>query len=132
MAGYRDVVAWQKAMGLAERLYRFAASLPPDERFVLAAQLRRAAVSVPSNIAEGHERRSRADYARFIAIACGSIAEIETQLELTQRLGIGDSSCRDEALRCSDELGRILRAIHRSLRTSAVSDDSAMYQHPSD
>jgi len=83
---YRELVVWQKAMSLAEAAYAVAGLLPDSERFGLSSQIRRAAISVPSNIAEGHERRSRAEYRRFIAIACGSLAELETQLELANRL----------------------------------------------
>ena len=83
---YRELIVWQKAMALAEASYAIADELPDIERFGLASQMRRSAVSVASNIAEGHERRSRADYRRFIAISCGSLAELETQLELSLRL----------------------------------------------
>lgn len=71
VTNYRELVVWGKAMALAEAVYSVVQVLPPIERFGLSGQLRRAAVSVPSNIAEGHERRSRADYRRFITIACG-------------------------------------------------------------
>ena len=113
---YRELVVWQKAMALAGATYAVARSLPESERFGLCAQLRRAAISVASNIAEGHERRSRADYRRFVAIACGSLAELETQLELASRLYAIDAAIMAPALSLADETGRLLRSIERALR----------------
>jgi len=78
---YRELVAWQKAMDLVEVVYRVTKSFPADERFGLVSQLRRAAVSVPSNIAEGHSRPT-ADYVRFLNIARGTLREVETSLKL--------------------------------------------------
>ena len=121
---YRELIVWQKAMALAEASYAIADELPDIERFGLASQMRRSAVSVASNIAEGHERRSRADYRRFIAISCGSLAELETQLELSLRLYAIDIS---PAAALADETGRLLRAIERGLR-AAVEEDSAEYE----
>ena len=86
-ASHRKLLAWQEAMSLVEAVYRDTAVLPPDERFGLVAQVRRAAVSVPSNIAEGTARHSRRELRQFVSIACGSISELETQLELAVRLG---------------------------------------------
>src|SRR4051812_25035167 len=113
---YRDLIVWRKAMALAERVYVFSNRLPDTERFGLCAQLRRAAVSIPSNIAEGHERRSRADYRRFIAIACGSLAELETQSELACRIHLDGQAVPADIQTLTDETGRLLRAIERSLR----------------
>src|SRR5665213_3139285 len=113
---YRDLIVWQKAMTLAEATYAFAGSLPDIERFGLSAQMRRAAVSVASNIAEGHERRSRADYRRFIIIACGSLTEVETQLELALRLHPTDPAAAQRMAGLIAETGRLLRAIERALR----------------
>jgi four helix bundle protein len=100
-------------MELAEAVYRAAAGLPESERFGLASQLRRAAVSIPSNIAEGHARQARADYLRFLRIARGSVAEVSTHLELAERLGIlrTDPQLRDLVA----EEARILQALIRSL-----------------
>jgi four helix bundle protein len=125
---YRDLIVWQKAMTLAEATCAFAGSLPDIERFGLSAQMRRAAVSVASNIAEGHERRSRADYRRFIIIACGSLAEVETQLELALRLHPTDPAAAQRMAGLIDETGRLLRAIERALRTSTIAETAAEYQ----
>src|SRR5262245_28142903 len=83
----KDLVAWQVAMDLAETVYKSTRAFPADERFGLRLQLRRAAVSVASNIAEGHGRINRRDYARFVLIARGSLKETETQILLSLRLG---------------------------------------------
>ena len=123
---YRELVVWQKAMLLAESTYAVARSLPESERFGLCTQLRRAAVSVASNIAEGHERRSRADYRRFVAIACGSLAELETQLELAWRLHTVDAAIMGPAQSLADETGRLLRSIERALR-SEISESAEDY-----
>lgn len=78
---------WQDAMQLVERVYLMTAHFPAEERFALSAQIRRAAISVPSNIAEGAARRSTAEYQRFLSIARGSLAELSTQLQIATRLG---------------------------------------------
>ena len=83
---YRDLVVWQKAMDLAVDVYRLAKFFPKDERYRLASQMTRAAASVPANIAEGHGRGTARDYANFLAIAKGSLAELETYLTLAVRI----------------------------------------------
>lgn len=85
---YRDLLVWQKAMHLVEEVYQLTSRFPPDERFGLVAQLRRAAVSIPSNIAEGQARKSTREFVQFISLAEGSLAEVDTQLLLSERLGL--------------------------------------------
>ncbi|MGN0854737.1 MAG: four helix bundle protein [Kiritimatiellia bacterium] len=85
--GYKDLIVWQKGMELVEEVYRLIKAFPADERFRLGAQLSRAVVSVPSNIAEGYGRGSSSDYAHFLSIARSSLYEVETQLEIALRLG---------------------------------------------
>ena len=85
-------------MQLVEAVYRATSSFPVDERFGLTAQLRRAAISVPSNIAEGAARRSTSEYLRHLSFARGSLAELSTQLEIAQRLGFGTNPIIDVAL----------------------------------
>src|SRR5690348_7309713 len=85
---YRDLLVWQKAMYLVEEVYQLTSRFPPDERFGLAAQLRRAAVSIPSNIAEGQARKSTREFVQFISLAEGSLAEVDTQLLLSELLGL--------------------------------------------
>jgi four helix bundle protein len=84
---HQKLDVWRDAMTLVEVIYRLTAAFPSDEKFGLTAQLRRAAVSVPSNIAEGAARTSRTEYVRFLSIARGSLAEIDTQIEIARRLG---------------------------------------------
>lgn len=86
-SNYRDLDAWQVAMDLVTAIYSVTTSFPPDERYGLTTQLRRAAVSVPSNLAEGNARVNLREYRRFVLIARGSLAEIDTQIELAMRLG---------------------------------------------
>jgi four helix bundle protein len=90
-------------------------------------QMRRAAVSIASNIAEGHDRRSRAEYRRFIAVACGSLAELETKFELVQRLYPLDAAALTTATHLADETRRLLRSIERALRHSVVGEASVSY-----
>ncbi|MBK8068916.1 MAG: four helix bundle protein [Rhodanobacteraceae bacterium] len=90
VTSYRDLVVWQKAMELAVAVYAAAGKLPRDEKFGLAAQVQRAVVSVPSNIAEGHSRQSQREFAQFLSVALGSLAESSTQVELAGRLKLLD------------------------------------------
>ncbi|WPL18257.1 four helix bundle protein [Thiorhodovibrio winogradskyi] len=84
---YKDLIVWQKALDLVEIVYQVTRVFPKEELYALTNQLRRAAVSIPSNIAEGHARSSTRDFHRFLSIARGSLAEVETQLLIAQRLG---------------------------------------------
>jgi four helix bundle protein len=112
---YRDLLVWQRAMDLALAVYSLSRSFPECERFALVSQLRRAAVSVPSNIAEGHVRSSTRDFLRFLSIAAGSLAEIETQLLLSHRLDYVDAQRMNVTLKDADELGRMIRGLQASL-----------------
>ena len=112
---YRDLVAWQKAMNLAELVYRETAEFPQEERYGLTSQMRRAAVSVPSNIAEGQGRRSTdEEFSRFLAIALGSICELETQLELSVRLQFMNKDAAARVRPLVDEVGKIVSGLRRS------------------
>ena len=95
MQGVQSTV-WQKAMDLVEECYRMTDAFPRSEEFGLKAQMRMAAVSIPSNVAEGNVRHSSNEYCRFLAIALGSTAELETQIELARRLGLGSEAKSDE------------------------------------
>jgi len=86
VVSYKDLTVWQKSMDLVEEVYEITKRLPKEERYSLISQMQRAAVSIPSNIAEGKMRGTRKDYAHFLRIAFGSGAELETQIELVQRI----------------------------------------------
>jgi four helix bundle protein len=113
---FRDLVAWQRAMDLAEGIYRVTHLLPPDERFGLVTQMRRSARSIPANIAEGYGRARTGDYRRFLAIAFGSLLELETDLELASRLGLIPNPQLRSVMALASEVGHLLAALRRSLR----------------
>lgn len=117
VAGYRDLKVWQLGMEITERIYHITNSFPSDERFGLTSQMRRAAVSVPANIAEGHARGFTKDYVRFLAVSVGSLAEVETFLELSIRLGFGKPESVHELIELISEERRMLRGLQRSLRS---------------
>ena len=114
---YKNLAVWQLSMDLAVAAYAVARALPAEERFELSAQLRKAAVSVPCNIAEGHGRYSNADFARFLSIASGSAREIEVQVLLAVRLYSIPAELAERALELADHVGRkiarLISAIHR-------------------
>ena len=114
----RDLEAWKRSMGLAEGCYRFTEGFPRSAVFGLAAHIRKSAVSIPSNIAEGHGRRSRAAYGSFIGIAMGCQAELETQIELARRLGFGRDADAVTLLETAAEVGRILHGLRLALGVS--------------
>ena len=118
---YEDLVAWQKARELGLAIYRATSAFPDHERFGLTAQLRRAGVSVASNIAEGYGRGTRADYLRFLRIARGSVCEIETQLLFALDLGYLESAPCEGIRAIADECGRVLGGLIRSIEASGVS-----------
>jgi len=112
---YRDLEVWQLAMALAKQIYAVTASFPSDERFGLINQMRRASVSVPSNIAEGHARASTAEFQPYISIAMGSVAELETQVLLSLDLGFLNPDQQEQLMPKLDQIGKMLRGLHRSL-----------------
>ena len=115
---YRDLLAWQRAMDLAELVYRLTEHYPPRERFGLSSQMRRASVSIPSNIAEGHRQRSGA-YVRHLVIAMGSHGELDTQEQLSFRLHYIVDSDRDRLIALTDEVGRLTNGLLQSLYSRA-------------
>jgi four helix bundle protein len=102
----RDLEIWQMGMDVTREIYSLTASFPDSERFGLTSQMRRAAVSIPSNIAEGFARRSRREFAHFLSITLGSIAELETQLTLARDLGHLDEAQHDQLLDTLTLLGK--------------------------
>ena len=113
---YRDLIAWQKAMELAEKVYRATDTLPDGEKFGLISHMRRSAVSVPSNIAEGFGRARKVEFVRFLEIAKGSLFELQTQGELARRLGWLQGEPLAMIRDLTRELDAILSGLIRSLR----------------
>jgi four helix bundle protein len=113
--GYQDLVVWQKAMALCSDVYRVTSLLPNSEKFGLMAQMRRAAVSIPSSIAEGHSRQTAGDFRHHLQIARGSVAELETQLLLCIQLTLVESQALEGCRRLCGELSRMLNALIKRL-----------------
>ena len=113
---YRELKAWQRSIDLAEKVYKLTRDFPRAELYGLSAQMRAAAISIPSNIAEGWGRRSRREYGRFVLIARGSNDELQTQLVLAARLKFGDRDLIDETTTLSDEVGRLLAGLYAFLQ----------------
>ncbi|MFL5486830.1 MAG: four helix bundle protein [Gemmatimonadaceae bacterium] len=112
---YRDLRVWNTAMALTLEVYRITESFPLRERFGLTSQLRRAAVSVPSNIAEGHARATRGEYKNFLSVARGSIAEVEVQLSLAEQLGYVHSPVLVQAIGYCDAISRMITRLKQAL-----------------
>lgn len=111
--GYRDLIAWQKAIALVVSSYSVARCLPPEERYELGKQLRRSSISIPANIAEGAGRRHRADYARFLTFSRGSLSELETYLEIIRLLEFAPLERTEPAIELASEVGRMLTVMLR-------------------
>jgi four helix bundle protein len=114
---YRDLVVWQKAMELVTEVYRVTKKFPKDELFGLTGQMRRAAVAVPSNIAEGYGKSSRKEYIYFLTHARGSLLELETQVLIASNLSYLKESETDDLLSLVSEVGRIIHGLLSSLKT---------------
>ncbi len=114
---YRDLIAWQKAMDLVEIIYSLTRGFPKEELYGLTSQMRRSAISIPSNIAEGQGRGSKPDFARFLSIAYASIRELETQLLIAQRLGYLSQERLLPALNLCDEIGRLTTGLRKKLQS---------------
>jgi four helix bundle protein len=119
---YRDLVAWQKAVDLVVEVYRESSSWPADERYGLTSQVRRAVVSVPANIAEGSGRNGTAELRRFLTIAHGSLCEVQTHLEIAERLGFMVPSASAPLFERGAEISRIINGLIRSLDRSQSSE----------
>lgn len=108
---FRDLVVWKRAIQLTVAVYKMSCDFPREELYGLTSQIRRSAVSVPSNIAEGQGRLSSGEFRQFLGIARGSNFELQTQLEVARALGIGDAKRIDEAEGLSHEVGKMIHAI---------------------
>ncbi len=118
---YKDLVAWQKSMTLVTEVYRASQKFPKEEVFGLTSQTRRAAISIPSNIAEGHARTSIKEFQYFLSNARGSLAELETLLTLSYQLTYINENAKNRLLDGVGEIGRILNGLISSLKRSSKS-----------
>jgi len=112
---YKDLVVWQKAIELAKLIYQLTNNFPSGEKFGLVAQMRRAAVSIPSNVAEGQARHTTGEFVQFVSHAEGSVAELNTQLILSVELRFCSSATSDAAFALIAEIRRMLNALRRRL-----------------
>jgi four helix bundle protein len=113
--GYRDLVVWQQAMDVAVETYRLTSSFPKEEMFGLTSQMRRAAVSIASNIAEGEGRKSKNEFSHFLGIALGSKSELETQLILSERVNLLKATDTEPIKKSLDDIGKMLTALRRKI-----------------
>lgn len=118
---YKDLVAWQKAMDLVTAVYRASAVFPRDEIFGLTSQIRRAAVSIPSNIAEGQGRLSENEFRHFLGQSRGSLMEVETQTQIAMNLGYFREEDATKLLQSCAEVGRILNGLISSVTKTSSS-----------
>ena len=115
---YKDLIVWNQSMDLAVAVYDATKSWPKEELYGLTSQVRRAATSVPSNIAEGYGREIRGSYQQFLRIAQGSLKELETQLMIAERTGIASKTTTDTLLANAESVGKLLRLLIRKLSTT--------------
>jgi four helix bundle protein len=116
---YDELIAWQKAMDLAQTVYAVTSHFPREETYGLSAQMRKSAVSIPSNIAEGQGRRTTGEFLQHLSIAHGSLRELETQTVLAGRLGILDGNRLEELVGLCAEVGRLINGLSNSLGRKA-------------
>ncbi len=112
---YRDLLVWQRAMDLVETIYRATGSFPKEELYGLTAQLRKAAVSIPSNIAEGQGRHSDREFRKFLLISHGSLREAETQVLIAARLGYVSEEVKARVLESAAEVGRLINGLLKAV-----------------
>lgn len=113
--GYRDLIAWQKGMEICELIYRITKGFPKEEMYGLTSQMRRAAVSIPSNLAEGQLRNSKNEFRQFVSISLGSCGELDTQMELAHRFGYVPNKDIDSLCELVNEEMRILHGLRNKL-----------------
>jgi len=116
MAHFKELIVWQKSINLVTEIYRVTEKFPSNEIYGLTSQLRRASVSIPSNIAEGNSRRSKADYLQFLRIARGSCSEIETQIIISKNLGFIDNTIFETLSFNIIEISKMINGLINSLK----------------
>jgi len=120
LKSYRDLRVWQDSLDITKKIYLLTKSFPRSEQYGLTSQMRRAAVSIPSNIAEGHARIGTGEYLRFLSIALGSIAELETQLIISQRLDYLSAQDLSSVMEQLARVGKMLRNLYKSIEPYRV------------
>ena len=121
LKSYRELKVWEKSYDLCVKIYRRTKGFPSEERYVLTSQIRRSALSIPSNIAEGYGRKTKADYIRILYIAYGSVCELDTQILLAGDLNYLQTNVRNEFNQDISEVEIMLKALIRSLEKKNVS-----------
>lgn len=121
--GYRDLLVWQKSMQLAVEVYKLTSKFAREEVYGLTSQVRRSAISVPSNIAEGHGRLSKKEFRQFLGIAKGSIYELQTQLELAEKLQMASSGSIQPSIEISQEVGKMIFSLLGSMECSSGAEN---------
>ena len=116
ITSYKDLIVWKKAVELAIVIYRLTDKFPKEEVYGLTSQMRRAAVSIPSNIAEGSIRGSKKDFCHFLRIASGSVAELETQVEISKNLPFGKNLNYDEVSNLAIEVNKMIHGLIAKLK----------------
>jgi four helix bundle protein len=116
---YKDLRVWQDSMAIAEACYALTRAFPRDELFGLTSQIRRAAASVPANIAEGYGRETKGAYVQSLRVAQGSLKELETHLLLAERVGVSKRGASEQITTRCDQVGKMLRALIRAIQNSA-------------
>jgi four helix bundle protein len=117
LSSYRELVVWQKSIALTVTIYKITRGYPADERFGITSQMRRAATSIPANIAEGQARRSTGEFLQSLGIARGSLAELETFLVLSEQLNLLAAPTSEDLLKDCAEINKMLTALMKSLST---------------
>ena len=116
LKSYKDLIVWQKSMDLVFMVYKLTKSFPKEEQFGLVAQMQRAAVAIPSNIAEGYARQHKPEYIQFLSIAYASGAELETQLKIAEKLGYGDRGTYLKIYSLLEEVSKMLNVMMTKLK----------------
>jgi len=119
-SSFKDLVVWQRSLQLCAAVYKLTANFPSDERFGLTNQLRRASVSVASNIAEGYGRSTTGEYVQFLGHARGSVSEVQTQLQISAVLQLGSEESRESAVNLSEEVSKMLIAMMTKLKSRKI------------
>ena len=122
---FKDLLVWQKALTLSVLCYELTKAFPKDKMYGMTAQIRRASVSVPANIAEGHGREHTRSFIQFLRVAQGPLKELETHLMLAEQVNLAPAAALAPAYAMTDEIGRMLRALIRALQEKLGSESDA-------